>query len=315
MEIIHNLNSFSSTQRTSLTIGNFDGFHKGHQLVVDKIIECSKKKLDHSVLISFNPHPLKVLNPNDAPILITPLKDKITLLRKTSLNTLVLLKFDKDLSRISPETFVKDILVKRFNVRDLFIGNNFSFGYQRSGNLTLLQKLSKSLNFSVHTLPEVLVKGCRVSSSHIRDLVQSGKITSANRFLGRPYSLNGSIISGDGLGEKHLLPTLNLKPFGELIPQTGVYITKTVFERKVWPSITNVGMRPTLAGQGLRIETHILDENIVQAPKIIKISFLYRLRDEQSFQSLSDLKKQMVKDCGRARRFFDLFNLSLRAIQ
>ena len=106
-----------------------------------------------------------------------------------------------------------------------------------------------------------------ISSSHIRNLVQSGKITSANRFLGRPYSLNGNIISGDGLGEKHLLPTLNLKPFGELIPQTGVYITKTVFERKVWPSITNVGMRPTLSGQRLRIETHILDENIVQAPK------------------------------------------------
>ncbi len=315
MEIIHNLNSFSSTQRTSLTIGNFDGFHKGHQLVVDRLIQCSKRSLDDSVVITFNPHPLKVLNPNEAPTLISTLEEKINLLKNTNLNTLVLLKFDNDLSRIRPETFVKDILVRKFNVRDLFIGNNFSFGYQRSGNLTLLKRLSKTLNFAVHKVPEVILRGCRVSSSHIRNLVQSGKITSANRFLGRPYSLNGNIISGDGLGEKHLLPTLNLKPFGELIPQTGVYITKTVFERKVWPSITNVGMRPTLSGQGLRIETHILDENIVQAPKTIKISFLYRLRDEQSFQSLSDLKKQMVKDCGRARRFFDLFNLSLRAIQ
>ena len=315
MEIIHNLNSFSSTQRTSLTIGNFDGFHRGHQLVVDRLIKCSKKNLNDSVVITFNPHPLNVLNPNEAPTLISTLEQKINLLKNTNLDTLLLLKFDNDLSRIKPETFVKDILVGRFNVRDLFIGDNFSFGYQRSGNLTLLQKLSKTLNFSVHKVPEVILRGNRVSSSYIRDLVQSGKMSSANRFLGRPYALDGNIISGDGLGKKHLLPTLNLKPFGKLIPRTGVYVTKTFFERKHWPSITNVGMRPTLSDDGLRIETHILDENIFNTPKTIKISFLYRLRDERKFQSLSDLKQQMEKDCGRARRFFDLLNLSVKTIQ
>ena len=313
MEIIHNLNTFSSTQRTSLTIGNFDGFHKGHQLVLDNLVKCSKNNLDDSVVITFNPHPLKVLNPNDAPTLISTVEEKINLLKKTNLSTLVLLKFDHDLSRIKPETFVKDILVEKFNVRDLFIGENFSFGYQRSGNLTLLKRLSKTLKFTVHKVPEVVFRGCKVSSSHIRKLIKSGNITSANRFLGRPYTLEGNIISGDGLGKKQLLPTLNLRPFGKLIPQAGVYITKTVVAKKTWASITNIGIRPTLSNEDLRIETHILDTNISEPPKTIKIAFLYRLRDEQKFQSLPDLKQQMVKDCRRTSRFFNLLNLSLRA--
>ena len=253
-----------------------------------------------------------MLNPNGALALISTLEEKIDLLKDTNLDTLVLLKFDNDLSRISPQSFVTEILVEKFHIRDLFIGNNFSFGYQRSGNPTLLQELSKSLDFSVHSLPGVLVKGYRVSSSYIRDLVRCGRITSANRFLGRPFSLSGKIIPGDGLGKEHLLPTLNMEPIGELIPQSGVYVTETEFEKTVWPSITNVGVRPTLSNKILRIETHILDSDIPKTPKNIKVSFLYRLRDEHKFNSLSDLKQQMLKDCTRARRFLNLFNLSFK---
>lgn len=307
MEIIYDHRSYRSALPSSLTIGNFDGVHLGHRKILNTLVQSARATGTTSILVSFEPHPLQLLMPRKAPILITPLVDKISIINKWDLDILAILDFNKAFSQLTGEQFVEEIILGIFRAKHIFVGNNFIFGHRRSGDVPLLKQLSKTLDFVVHILPQVVVRGSRVSSSRIRNLIQSGQISAANRLLGRYHTLTGTIVPGRGLGQKLLLPTLNILPTTELIPHPGVYVSESIIQSQHYPSVTNVGWAPTVSGKDLIVETHVLDCNLKKSPTKLSVNFLHRLRNEKKFQSIDDLRKQILIDCQRARRFFSLF--------
>ncbi len=306
MEILYGYKSYRADLGSSLTIGNFDGFHLGHRKILGAMVESARISGTRSVLISFVPHPLQLLMPERVPKAISSLNEKIRLLRESELDVLAILDFNEALSRMSGEGFVKEIVVQAFRTRHVFVGSDFVFGHQRAGNVALLQRLSRELDFRVHISPQVVVRGSRVSSTRIRHLIHSGQISSANRLLGRYFSLTGTVVPGRGLGAKFLFPTLNLSPGDGLIPQPGVYVTQATFDEQVHPSVTNIGWRPTVAGKDLTVETHLIDACLEKPPAKLSLAFLHRLRDEEKFGSLNQLRQQITRDCQRTRRFFRL---------
>jgi len=307
MEITYGYRSYRADRRSSLTIGNFDGFHLGHQRILDTLVNASRASGTRSVLLSFQPHPLQLLAPEDAPRAITPPEEKVRLLGASRLEVLAILDFDRALSRMSGEEFVRKIVLGVFRARLVFVGSDFSFGHRRTGNVSLLQYLGRELDFQVRICPQVVVRGSRVSSTRIRELIRAGRISSANRLLGRFFSLKGKVVPGRGLGRESLFPTLNLRPGDELIPRPGVYVTQATFGRQNYPSVTNVGWRPTVSGKNLTVETHLIDTSLEKPPGDLGLAFLHRLRDEERFESLQQLRAQIARDCQRARRFFRLF--------
>ena len=308
MEIIYGYKSYQAERRSALTIGNFDGFHRGHKRILETLVDTSRISETRSVLLSFLPHPLQLLMPDNAPRAITPLEDKIRLLGTTRLEVLAILDFDRTLSRMTADEFVREIIVGVFQAQQVFVGRDFTFGHRRTGNVSLLQKLGRELNFQVCICPQVVVRGGRVSSTRIRNLIRAGQISTANRLLGRFFSMSGKVASGRGLGRKSLFPTLNLHPGDELTPQPGVYITHAMVNHQPHASVTNVGWRPTVAGKDLTVETHLIDTNLEATPDHLNLAFLHRLRDEKQFGSLQELRAQIARDCQRSRRFFRLFS-------
>lgn len=307
MEITYGYRSYRADRGSSLTIGNFDGFHLGHQRILDTLVDASRASGSRSVLLSFEPHPLQFLMPNNAPRAITPLEEKVRLLGASRLDVLAILNFDQALSQMTGEEFVREIMVGVFRAREVFVGSDFAFGIRRTGNVTLLQELGRELDFQVRICPQVVVRGSRVSSTRIRELIRAGRISSANRLLGRFFSLKGKVVPGRGLGRESLFPTLNLRPGDELIPRPGVYVTQATVDRLTYPSVTNVGWRPTVDGKGLTVETHLIDTSLENPPAHLRLAFLHRLRDEEKFESLHELRDQISRDCQRTRRFFRLF--------
>ena len=314
MEITYGYRSYRANRRSSLTIGNFDGFHLGHQRILDTLVDASRTSGTRSVLISFQPHPLQLLMPENAPRAITPPEEKIRLLGNSRLGVLAILDFDRALSRMTGEEFVREIIVGVFRAREVFVGTDFEFGHRRTGNVALLRKLSRELDFQVCICPQVVVRGSRVSSTRIRELIHAGRISSANRLLGRFFSLSGMVVPGHGLGRESLFPTLNLRPGDELIPRPGVYVTRATIGRQTHPSVTNVGWRPTVAGKDLTVETHLIDTSLESPPAHLGLAFLHRLRNEEKFESLQQLRDQIARDCQRTRRFFRLFRRPERPV-
>ncbi len=306
MEIVRDTRNYRSPCRTSITIGNFDGIHLGHKKILSELVSTARESETRSMVVTFSPHPLKVLRPEKAPCLITTSKEKLDLIGLSEVDTLIVLKFDQELSQLSGESFVRKILAEKLKVKHMFVGENFVFGYHRSGDVTLLRALSRELDYAVHIVPEVIVRGSRVSSTWIRELIQAGRIGLANRLLGRYYSVSGEIVPGRGLGQKFLFPTLNLKLHNEIIPHSGVYVTLATIDGKQWPSVANVGWRPTVGGRDLTVESHILGTELMETPSHMDLAFLHRLRDEHKFDSLEALKEQIGRDCLRASRFFRL---------
>jgi riboflavin kinase/FMN adenylyltransferase len=308
MEIVRDTQHYQPPRRTSLTIGNFDGIHLGHRKILGDLVKTARESGTDALVLTFSPHPLKILCPEKAPQLITTPAEKLHLLELSGIDTLVTLKFDHKLAQLSGEAFIKDILVKQFRVKHMLVGENFVFGHRRSGDVALLQGLSRELDYVVHIIPEVVVRGSRVSSTWIRTLIQSGRIDMANRLLGRYYTLSGEIVPGKGLGQRFLFPTLNLKLHREIIPHSGVYVTLSRIDGREQPSVTNVGWRPTVGGRDLTVESHLLETQLTERPSHMELAFLHRLRDERKFESLEALKNQIGMDCQRARRFFRLMD-------
>ena len=312
MKILHDCRHFPSSQRSSVTIGNFDGLHLGHRRILLDLVRMAAASRTASVVMTFSPHPLQVLHPGKAPKLIIPTEDKIARIESLGVDYLLLVKFDEELSRLSGEGFIREILVGSLKVQYVFVGHNFVFGHKRSGNVALLEALGREFDYTVHVIPPVAVRGRRVSSTGIRDLIRSGRISQANRLLGRYYTLQGRVIPGQSLGRTVLFPTLNLEPQNEILPGNGVYVTLAIFEGKSHTAVTNVGSRPTVSGTSLSVETHLLEHTPEATPSNLELQFLHRLRNEQKFPSVDELKKQIAKDIQRARRFFGLFKMLRR---
>jgi phosphoribosyl 1,2-cyclic phosphate phosphodiesterase len=302
----------SSGRGSALAIGNFDGAHLGHQLILKAAVTRGRQLGAVPTVLTFDPLPPKILRPDTAPLRVATNDQRIGYFSAAHMEAVVVLPFTHDLSRLSPEDFVQHILVGHLHVRAVFIGENFRFGHRQAGDARLLQQLGLSHNFEVHILPHVSVHNEVVSSTRVRREVALGRVTRAARLLGRPFVLSGKIVPGTGTGRRFTFPTLNLVPDQELLPARGVYITRTQLpgEAESRPSVTNIGIRPTFNGSSLTVETHILEPlDGVPAPERIELQFWHRLREEKKFAGPDELRAQIARDIGRAGRFFHLFSL------
>jgi riboflavin kinase/FMN adenylyltransferase len=283
-----------------VTIGNFDGVHLGHQKILGDTRELAARTQAMAIVLTFYPHPARVLRPAQAPLLLMTLEQRLAAIGKLGLDAALVLPFDEALAKMSAEEFVTKYLKETLKASAVVIGNNFRFGRGQQGDAKLLH----SMGLDVHPTPPVEVEGVAVSSSAIRLAVSEGRMEDAARMLGRPYSLAGEIVPGTGQGRKLVVPTLNLSTRQELLPKLGVYATETAVGGKAYRSATNVGTRPTFDGQRLSIESHLLDFSGNLTSGEMEVRFLRRLRDEQKFPSPESLRHQVLDDITQAKSYF-----------
>lgn len=307
MEIIRDLARLPPLPRGSVvTIGNFDGVHLAHTHLVDRVVAHAQAQRAASIVVTFDPHPIRILAPERAPQLLTSLPAKARLIEEHGIEYLVVLPFTRELAHFSPNNFVREILAARLHAIRIVVGPNFRFGYRQAGDVQMLIALGKGVGFDVEVLNAVQVRGQQVSSTRIRQLLSQGKVSEAARLLGRPFSNSGPIVSGLGIGHRHTVPTLNLSPVEEQLPQIGVYVTRTTVAGSSHESVTNVGRKPTFGEHGVTIETYLLNfKGDVQGSEM-EVAYLYRLRDEIKFQNPALLKIQIQEDARRSLKFFGL---------
>jgi riboflavin kinase/FMN adenylyltransferase len=283
---------------TSATIGNFDGVHVGHKKIIAAVKEEAKQKGLSSCVITFHPHPQKVLQNIDIPLLV-PIRERLKLLKKEGVDVVACYTFTKDIAKIPAKDFVTDILIGKLNLKHLIVGPDFSFGRKREGNLDLLYKMGKEYDFDTEVVETALIDGEIVSSTAIRNLVREGNMTKAGKFLGYNFYIEGQVKEGERRGRQIGFPTANLDTDWDILPKVGVYATLAHVDGGVLNSITNVGYRPTFGNNELVIETHIFNFNEDIYKKRIEVEFVDRVRDEQKFNGPQALVEQIKKDVDR----------------
>jgi len=288
------------------TIGNFDGVHVGHQTLIWNTVEIARQRGWKPAVLTFNPHPAKVVAPDRAPKLIMTLDQRAAVMGEIGIEEVLMLPFTPEVSRLTPEEFVKTILVDAMKVRAVLVGEDFRFGHKQTGDCGILTELGVKYGFEVDPINAVNVRRVRISSSLIRETVQAGRVNHARRLLGRPFAIEGVVVQGHGVGSKQTVPTLNLSPSTEVGPVDGVYVTRThdLDSMRIWQSITNIGTRPTFDGQGTSIETFLLEPLTGASPERLRVEFLWRVRDERKFATPADLKAQILRDVAVAQRYF-----------
>jgi riboflavin kinase/FMN adenylyltransferase len=290
---------------TLVSVGNFDGVHRAHQHVIDEIVQRAKAENAQSVVVTFEPHPIRILRPDHNFKLLTPLPEKLCLLEATGVDVVLLLPFSRDLSLMTPHQFAHEILKKRLHALEVHEGYNFHFGHKAEGNIEVLRELGQEMGFAVHDYPEMRLRGESVSSSHIRRLLSEGRVSRARHLLARPFSILSTPGRGRGYGSKYTVPTINLARYEELVPKDGVYITRTRVGDECFDSVTNVGNRPTFGSDSFAIESHLLNFHPLElSPETeVELYFLDRLRDEIKFPSVEALKEQIGRDVGKAQKY------------
>jgi riboflavin kinase/FMN adenylyltransferase len=293
---------------TIVSVGNFDGVHRGHQQVLQEVVRRAHANGSKAIAVTFEPHPFRILRPDVVPRLITPLPKKEALLAQTGLDALLEIPFTRDFSMTTAEDFARNILAGKLRAKEVHEGDNFRFGHNAEGNTEKLKELGRGLGFKVEVCPVMIVRGIPVSSSQVRSLLAAGKVSMARRLLGRVFSITGAPGRGRGYGHKYTVPTINLSRYDDLVPGDGVYFTRTRVDNETFNSVTNVGLRPTFGDESFAIETHLLDFRPldVTAQTEVEISILKWRRPEIKFPSIDALKEQIGKDVSRARRYFGL---------
>jgi riboflavin kinase/FMN adenylyltransferase len=294
----------TEAQGSVISIGNFDGLHIGHQKIIGAVVAGARSEKAISAIITFDPHPLKVLRPDAAPPLIMTIAQRVAGFAECGLDAALVMRFDRALADLSAEEFVRSVLVETVRAKRILVGANFRFGYQQAGNVEMLSRLGESLGFTVDIITAAEIGGAPVSSTGIRRAVTEGKVLEASEMLGHPFALTGTIQPGAGRGSKIVFPTLNLAAEQELLPARGVYATECVVGGREFRSVTNVGVRPTFDGHGLSIESHLFDfaEQVTSGP--LEVHFWKRLREERKFDGADALKAQIALDILAARRMF-----------
>jgi riboflavin kinase / FMN adenylyltransferase len=290
---------------SALTIGNFDGVHRGHRAIAARVAAVAGEHGWNPSVLTFNPHPTRVIVSSRAPKLMTRPEERCRLLAEAGIRQALILPFTHDVAKLSPEEFVRTILVEKLGAKAVLVGDNFRFGHKQSGDVAALAEFGRRYGFLVEVVPAVTRNGETVSSSAIRAAVESGRMARARQMLGRPFALSGSVIRGYGVGSKQTVPTLNLAPDSEVLPANGVYVTRTtdLASGRVWPSVSNIGVRPTFDGHALSIETFLLAPLDIETPGRIRVEFFRRLREERKFESAEALKTQILRDAARAQAF------------
>lgn len=289
------------------TIGNFDGVHLGHKKILETVVARARETGKPSFAITFEPHPMAVLRPDHAPRRIQTLRQKEEVIAELGVDFLLVIPFTRDFSLTEPEEFARSLLRDRLGASELYLGAHFAFGRGKRGDLALLSRMGAECQFAVSAVAEVFYAGEPVSSTRIRRALERGAVVEANAMLGRSYELDGLVARGDRVGHQIGVPTVNLEPENELAPAEGVYVTEIEirsFGRR-FQSVTNIGRRPTLyEDYATTIETYVLDFSSDVYGDFVRLFFLDRLREERKFPSILELKEQIQKDIGEARRYF-----------
>jgi riboflavin kinase/FMN adenylyltransferase len=298
LKIFNSIQEFSSTTKTIVTLGTFDGVHKGHKSILEKLINSSKSSGCQSVVLTFFPHPRMVLQQNSDLKLLNTIDEKAELLEKTGIDNLIIHPFDMAFSRLTAEEFVKDILVDRLNISKIIIGHDHRFGRNRTANIDDLIRFGLDYGFEVEKISALEINEVSVSSTKIRNALNEGKIDVANDYLGYQYFINGTVIKGKQLGRTIGFPTANIEPSEnyKLIPANGVYVVSSEIDGRTVQGMMNIGTRPTVNGTGITIEVHYHNFNEDLYGKHIKVSLHHRLRDEVKFESFDALKQQLEQD-------------------
>jgi riboflavin kinase / FMN adenylyltransferase len=286
-----------------VAIGNFDGLHRGHQALFARTLERARERAGLAAALTFEPHPAKVLAPRFAPPLILTLAEKLEGLAEAGLQATVVEPFDRAFSAMSPRAFVNEVLLGGLRAGGVVVGPDFSFGHKGEGKVAELRSWLAKGGASLDVVPVVLEDGMVCSSTKVRELVREGRVDAAAVLLGRTYSVRGIVAGGDKRGKRMGLPTANLATERELLPRIGVYATGALLAHgRLVPSVTNVGLRPTFSGEGVRIEAHLLDFNDDLYGQPMEVVFYARLRDEVRFASADELRTQVHQDIAAARR-------------
>jgi len=304
MDVIRGLDRIPAKYECSVvTIGNFDGIHLAHHGLLNKVVDEARKRQCRGVVLTFEPHPQKVLHPERRPFyLLTTLEEKLKLIESLGIDAVVLIEFTPEFSKTSAETFVRSILWDKLHLEKLIIGHDTAFGSRKSGNKDFLQNMGKSLGFEVEAIDAVQLDGIVVSSTSVRNALQEGDVRRAMRLLGRPYNLSGIVVKGYKRGSEIGIPTANIESEKELVPALGVYAVVVDMSGIRHPGVLNIGYSPTFGDNQLTVEVHLLDfprEELYG--KAINVLFIDRIRDEMKFESPKELVKQIERDIERAK--------------
>ena len=289
-----------------LALGNFDGLHRGHVKIVERIRRGASERGGTSVVLTFDPHPPRILRPDKAPALLMTKAQKIEALERAGVQGVAVVRFTREMSQWEPETFVQKVLVEWLHVAEVWVGADFLFGRDRSGNFSLLRSLGAQYGFRAEKIDPIRYKDFVVSSTRIRRLVAEGRVDEAGALLGHQYTIDGTVVEGARRGREIGFPTANLQTDNELIPPHGVYATAVTFDGTMFASVTNIGTRPTFENQAVtHIETHVIDQKLDLYGRRARLAFIQRLRDERKFPDLEALQEQIAADVRRAGRLFD----------
>ena len=293
-----------------LALGNFDGLHRGHMKIVDRVRRRAGERGGTSAAMTFDPHPPRVVRPDKAPPLLMTTAQRLEALQRAGMQGVAVVRFTHEMSLWDPETFVRTVLVEWLRVVEVWVGANFLFGHDRAGTFTVLRSLGARYGFRAEKIDPVRYKDFVVSSTRVRRLVAEGRVDEAGALLGHHYFIDGTVTKGAQRGRQLGFPTANLQSENELMPPAGVYATTAAINGIEHPSVTNVGLRPTFGDvDTMQVETHLLDVDRDLYGARIRLSFVQRLRDERAFPDVDALREQIEADCRSARRLFGHISL------
>ena len=285
-----------------VTIGNFDGVHRGHRVLLRRTVDTAADRGLRAVAMTFDPHPAAVLRPGSEPPRLQTLDDRIDALRDTGVDLVAVVPFTHELAALSPSDFVAEVLVAGLGVERIVVGTNFRFGHRAAGDVITLVELGEEHGFSVEAVTLHELEGVPLSSSAIRERLSAGELDWPTAALGRPFSVHGEVVTGEGRGRTIGAPTANLAvPEGVLVPANGVYAGHASDGDRSWPAVTNVGVRPTFDGVARSVEVHLLDAQVDLYGRVVRFSFEHRLRGEQRFDGPEALVAQNRRDIATAR--------------
>ena len=308
MDVIRKAKDFGrSFKNPVLTLGNFDGVHLGHQRIFQQVCRKAKESGGEALAYTFAPHPVQLLKPGQEPFLLLSIAERIRLIGEAGMDVTICAPFTPEFASLTAEEFVRDILHRQIGVRQVYVGQNTSFGRGRTGNVSLLKEFGKRYGFAVEAVEAVEVKGILVSSSLIRRLIRQGDIPEATQLLGRRPLLVGEVIHGFGRGSRKLgFPTANLKIEEVLVPRPGIYAVWTVYEGQRFPAVANLGWNPTFQDHKFSIEVHILDFDKEIYGQPLRVEFVERQRDEVTFRGPEELIAQIKKDVEQAKKILGI---------
>lgn len=301
MILVEGSAGFEAPEGSSVTIGNFDGVHVGHQELLRRTVARARAAGRLAVALTFSPHPVRFFSPGARFFEITPLPEKAELIGASGIDVLVVESFGGDVGRMAPEEFARAILAGRLRAREVVVGYDFTFGRNRSGSPTLLAELGRSLGFEVEIVPPVVLRGTIVSSTRIRELLLAGRVREAEELLRRPYRVSGPVVRGAGRGRKLGFPTANVAVTQDLVPLPGVYVVEAEIAGRRHAAVANVGFNPTFGENSLGVEVHLLDFEGDLYGQEVAVLFRDRIRDERKFRSAEELVRQIRKDVQFAR--------------